>query len=451
MELLSIQVPDMDFDSEDPRGQSIWNFYRKDLQEDGANNIDDNSMKHLPNIPNTNQNLKIINDIGDIAQEFKMTIQKAIKQRCCCFCCYTKLFGTLEQNEMLLKKNFDGKSFLIKGYSGAVIDCMFFPATTEENLNISTENPTGQYLSQPTYIMCSPNALLYQQMVTSPNAYWLSFFIKRGINVVCWNYRGYGKSRPGACCTFCCSGALNPYYCKLDAEKVFDFVVNKLKITGKIGVYGRSIGGIASTHLAAKFPHIVSSLIVDRTFCEMDLLAARRLTGLCTRFLFKFISNHWKAINDQNFIDAKCFKVLTCDPLDDVVDNFSSLAAGVASKLSVHAYESPKWRKFFDCLCLVYDIEDHFYSKMSEKDRLNFECKLASAQTFSDTLARSVIVHPSHYMGETQISIDEEAKLISKVKTEFSVAYLRQRCLRMKSFEELHTVIYSLMSLLNDF
>jgi pimeloyl-ACP methyl ester carboxylesterase len=104
-------------------------------------------------------------------------------------------------------------------------------------------------------------------MVTSPTAYWLTFFLKREINVLCWNYRSYGMSK-----STCCSG-INPYNCKLDAEKVLDFAVKKLKLKGKIGVYGRSLGGIASCHLANKFPYIVRSLIVDRTFNELEVLS----------------------------------------------------------------------------------------------------------------------------------------------------------------------------------
>ncbi len=46
---------------------------------------------------------------------------------------------------------------------------------------------------------------------------------------------------------------INPSNIKKDAEKILDFVVNRLKVRGKIGVYGRSLGGIASTHLAKKF------------------------------------------------------------------------------------------------------------------------------------------------------------------------------------------------------
>lgn len=68
---------------------------------------------------------------------------------------------------------------------------------------------------------------------------------------MCWNYRDYGNSSRSF------FKAINPYNVKLDAEKVLDFLINKLKIRGKIGVYGRSLGGISSCHLAQKFPSIV--------------------------------------------------------------------------------------------------------------------------------------------------------------------------------------------------
>ena len=234
------------------------------------------------------------------------------------------MFGSIEQNLILLNKNFEGKHFWVQGHSGVKIDCMFFPCTIEDNIEISTDNPVGQYLEKPTVIICNPNALIYQQMVTSPNSYWLSFFLKRGINVFCWNYRDYGMSSKSF------FGGINPYNCKLDAEQVLDFVVNKMKLRGKIGAYGRSLGGIASCHLANKFPNIIQALIVDRTFSELDQLAVRRLTGRCTTGLYRFVSFNWKALNDRNFIEAKCYKILTCDSNDDVVDNYSALSVGVA-------------------------------------------------------------------------------------------------------------------------
>ena len=49
-----------------------------------------------------------------------------------------------------------------------------------------------------------------------------------------------------------------------------------------------------------------------------------------TSIIYKCISCNWKALNDKNFAEAPCYKILTCDPNDDVVDNYSSLAVGVA-------------------------------------------------------------------------------------------------------------------------
>ena len=101
---------------------------------------------------------------------------------------------------------------------------MFFPATQGDDVVLDPEEPAAdrdtevpsgmdfneaeevlldsnaspnrrRYLNKPTIIMCNPNALIYQWMVTSANAYWLDFFLRRDCNVIIWNYRGYGESQ----------------------------------------------------------------------------------------------------------------------------------------------------------------------------------------------------------------------------------------------------------------
>jgi pimeloyl-ACP methyl ester carboxylesterase len=111
--------------------------------------------------------------------------------------------------------------------------------------------------------MCSPNALIYQQMVIAPNAYWLNFFLKRDINVICWNYRGYGESQIGYL------DFLSPSKAKRDAERVLAGSIEALGLKGKIGIYGRSIGGITATHLAAQYNDLVEVLIIDRSLNEL--------------------------------------------------------------------------------------------------------------------------------------------------------------------------------------
>ena len=100
-------------------------------------------------------------------------------------------------------------------------------------------------------------------MTAAPNAYWLNFFLKRDINVVCWNYRGYGESEQ----TW--YEYLSPSMVKLDAERVMEKAYTSFGLRGKIGVYGRSIGGIAACHLAQKYSDLVSVLIIDRSLSEL--------------------------------------------------------------------------------------------------------------------------------------------------------------------------------------
>ena len=195
------------------------------------------------------------------------------------------------------------------------------------------------YISKPTVIMCNPNALYYQQMVTSPNAYWLNFFLKRDINVLCWNYRGYGDSSRNFMET------VSPYKCKRDAEYVLALLVNKLRVKGKIGVYGRSIGGLTACHLANKYTHLVKSLIVDRSFYELSTVPENKIKGEVTTQLFDLLSWKWRTRNHSNFVTTKnCFKIITCDPLDDTIDQFGNLVTGVSSQLATLDYETKQYR-----------------------------------------------------------------------------------------------------------
>ncbi len=89
---------------------------------------------------------------------------------------------------------------------------------------------------------------------------------------------------------------------------------------------------------------------MDRTFNEILELSKRRLLGKCTGFLYKMISFNWLALNDRNFIEAPCFKIVTTDPLDDVVDNMASLPIGVAEKYAKNQYQEEHWHRMFESL-----------------------------------------------------------------------------------------------------
>ena len=64
-------------------------------------------------------------------------------------------------------------------------------------------------------------------------------------------------------------------------------------------------------------------------------------------------------------MQAECFKILTCDMKDDIVYNFASLPVGVASQLAKNQYNEDKWKVLYQCLCMIFDMEENLYNKMS--------------------------------------------------------------------------------------
>ena len=90
-------------------------------------------------------------------------------------------------------------------------------------------------------------------------------------------------------------------------------MVNKLKLGGKIGVYGRSLGGLSACHLANKYPEIIKALIADRTFSDLEIVSQRRILGWQTSHIYRMISCFWQTKNHVNFAKAKCFKIIASD------------------------------------------------------------------------------------------------------------------------------------------
>lgn len=95
---------------------------------------------------------------------------------------------------MVLEKTFEGEHRWIKPEkSGRTkIDAMFFTTTGEA---VNDDDPSMNYKNLPTFILCNPNAMFYQHMINFPHAYYLRFFLQKNINVMIWNYRGYGRSK----------------------------------------------------------------------------------------------------------------------------------------------------------------------------------------------------------------------------------------------------------------
>ena len=69
---------------------------------------------------------------------------------------------------------------------------------------------------------------------------------------------------------------------------------NDLGLKGKIGVYGRSLGGIPATYISPK----VDMAIIDRSFCNIGAMAYWKYRGSFADWLFKVFSCGWQVQND---------------------------------------------------------------------------------------------------------------------------------------------------------
>ena len=91
-----------------------------------------------------------------------------------------------------------------------------------------------------------------------------------------------------------------------DIECVYEYLVTKIGVRGKIGIYGRSLGGIPTSYLSSK----ADMAIVDRSFCNFTDMANWKYGGGFADFLFKVGSCGWQIQNDYNFVkpwDGKRF------------------------------------------------------------------------------------------------------------------------------------------------
>lgn len=118
-------------------------------------------------------------------------------------------------------------------------------------------------------------------MVHESHSDYLHFFIDKGINVFIWNYRSYGRSK----------GSLKPNDLLKDIHAVHNFLLTNIKVTGKIGCYGRSLGGISTCNLSP----LVDMVIIDRSFSNLRDMSIARFGGNLADFLFKIGSFGWQS------------------------------------------------------------------------------------------------------------------------------------------------------------
>lgn len=149
----------------------------------------------------------------------------------------------------------------------------------------------------------------------------------------------------------------SPAKAKLDSERVFAALIKKLRLRSKLGVYGRSIGGISACHLASKFKDLVQLVVIDRSLTELRSVWNGKVVGKSAACMYDLATDNCTCYNTSNFLANDCYKIVTCDPTDDTVDLFASIPVGVSQQLAENDYSHSDWRLLHESLMFIFNFE----------------------------------------------------------------------------------------------
>lgn len=147
--------------------------------------------------------------------------------------------------------NLGGKNIFLKTSDNRKIDAMFF--------NNTQIYPDKQYFTEetrPTVLFCLGNSSLYENCKDM-----ICFYLTKGVNVMVFNYGGYGQSE----------GSPSVFSTYKDIEAAYDYIKKQHRTADRnIIVHGFSIGGGPATYLASKYP---VNLVLDRTYSSLGNIA----------------------------------------------------------------------------------------------------------------------------------------------------------------------------------
>jgi pimeloyl-ACP methyl ester carboxylesterase len=195
----------------------------------------------------------------------------------------------------LLKHKFNADRFCLVGSHGNEIDAVVFPAAALVRQGALSADPS-QMSAKGLVLFCSPNAGFYEGVSQCDiNSSWVGLYLKCGLDVCMFNYRGYGLS----------TGTPYPDACKHDACTLY-LHLQQTRNPARILVHGESIGGMIACHVAKVYP--VDALVCDRTFASLDATAAR-LLGPWAGYGLKYCSL-WNTDVAGDYLACTCPKVI---------------------------------------------------------------------------------------------------------------------------------------------
>ena len=238
-------------------------------------------------------------------------------------------FHNLFFNDILSSNRFSRISILLKNQNSREIKIM-----TKDNTNLdcllmlskNNENSNNRNL----VIVCGPNLTPFESFINSWDID--NLYLDNNIDILFWNYRGYGFSEGSTNFNTICD----------DVLCVYDYMISNYNYKN-VAVHGLSIGGIPSCFLAKN--RKIKLLIADRTFGSvMDFINSFKFLNEVLYYLAKILRIPF-IDNAQNFMEAKCKKIMMNDPEDTTVIDAISLKTSISKRI-INIFFNEKYPEF---------------------------------------------------------------------------------------------------------
>ena len=209
-------------------------------------------------------------------------------------------------NAIITRPN--SKEITIKTKDDINLDCLL----------IYSNNKGEKINSKILVIVCGPNLTPFENLINSWDID--NLYLLNDIDILFWNYRGYGFSDGSANFNNVCD----------DILEVYDYMNTNYQYS-KIAVHGLSIGGVPACYLASK--RNINLIIADRTFGSVqDVIytfpfGSNFLYYLAKLICFPFVDNA------TNFMNGNCKKILMNDPEDKTIIDTFSLKTSISKKI----------------------------------------------------------------------------------------------------------------------
>ena len=370
----------------------IINVIRKYGHESLANVPDEEKNKIIAQLSNSNLNLQRIlmlcHTINEQIIDYIGDIYPCLSLRKLRNYFYNRLFASVEQLHCELSDyyNFIEKHLITKD------KCKLEYIIVRKDVN----SPKKKLM-----IICGPNGVPIQLFVRN---FKFNKYLDLNMDVLFWNYRGYGFSKG------------RPSYTNLrtDVLELFD-EVKKNNNYERYAVHGISIGGIPCCHLAANRSEI-EAMICDRNFGRLDNIVQSFPYGKYLFFIYKYLFFQ-SSDNVENYLNVKCHKIVLNDPNDNIVLETCSLKTLISKELCEKYFYCNKANTSSDNNINLYpshnnELESLSNKKINPNNSLSFLDDKITIKNYNNDKHSKALIKKS-VLDKIFISVEEKNKFIN--------------------------------------